>query len=347
MAKYFAGPGYKWRFARTPIDQAFIASCVDDGRTINTGTGNEFSLHAENLAKWACGETNFFLYLFNDSFPKEIVSDEEMERQARKNPASKGIKYRDAVHLLSVGLIFSNDDDVDIGFRVMSMHKMHTAKKLQIFGLPIEALNEWFVKPHSSGIHPDHTGNKHNVLTYLIMMSILTFGKVHGFPFRVRGELVIKDLNVIEEDVADATARSSMMNMSNSLKTKFSTVVDWLNFLATCTVDEYAAASEKAGMIEMHQHFKKIYFVPNLYNIEKRAENIEYAVIRYPDPELVEVLHANKDYKFGSHFDIDWTALRIDPDTGKKIYGIDPTRNIKYVLSFHSSNTEWINNNFV
>lgn len=345
MATYDAGAKYNWRFARTQADGEFIASCCDSNFTLVDGQ----KIVPANLGIFLCGSNNFFLNVYNEYFPREERTAEQNQIFAKKHPETQVIGYRDKVNLYTLAWIFSDKETgKDIGWNAKNLYHMNSYKKLQTFGLPEDALNEWYYRIYGGAIASEYRGNRHPVMFTLISTSLLEFNKVHGFPFQLNGEFVEKDIHELEQtDSADTAARTSIMRMSLvNQKGTSPTVVDFLkSILKNPNTD--LNGNPRIFLTNMADEMQHLYFIPHLYNAVKSEIKKEYIIYRYPNPTLLKKLHSCPLFLDSSQRDIDWTRLRIDPNTNKMVYALNPERNIKKVLSFHTSNLNWIDNNFV
>lgn len=152
---------YKFRFARTDADAAFIDACATSEQRTRLIAG-------ENIV----GITNHYLWLRSQYFPDEVHDEEFYLRKHTPEALDKDGWFAGLESFDAIGMIWIDKaTGQDIAVTCDGMVKM-TGSVGQRYGVNFndhpDLLNTWIKKTNVNGTHPDHRGNRHMAFIHRI-----------------------------------------------------------------------------------------------------------------------------------------------------------------------------------
>jgi len=321
---YDLGPVYQWRFARQ-ADRDWINACFDSqwNKSVN-GFDTNRQINADDLI----GHTEFFIWMYNDFFPYEPTDNEFYERKhqveshvvARQNR----YQYRHVTYIMH---------DRSIGQDVMWFSETYyriNGPSAAMFNLNYEKhAGEWWSQQGAVGVHPDHRGKKHPLLTAQFHRGLMSRG--HFPPFTIKGWLAFEDTTVhVTHKQPDSNPYPWDKRTWNG-KT-MSSVDAWKEELK----EEDPSQSRITIPKDFTQQQENVY-----------APNVGFkwiALRRRTDAELAALYnHPNGGlYSWGADY---LTEVGYNEE-GKLCYLPDPSKSLKPFFAMKSSDTNWIDSTF-
>ena len=330
--KYYMGAIYDWRFA-TFDDVPFLNECISadfrDPNNPNPPTG-----------ELMIPDTDFFKWTHHTHFPNEVV---DLDFYRRKHPEidANRIQYRDSRRWNNrVTFIFSRrDTGEDVAFASVIFRTMHEQNYHRWELTPDDIGSIWW-QQDSTGTHPDHRGQKHQILIFRYFTNMC--GNHFG-AFKCNGWLDYSDnrLRAEGKDGAKYMADSD----GNAVKPE-------------AGAEQYASFQESRSKFRPdHEIYLKHGAPTNQIcsanapiNTTEKVGDVVWSAARnlWLYPSVLEELRETYGAKFG--WFADWVnEVGYDPaGSGKLCYLPDPTNKtmVPFMRKF-TTNWDWVDSTFL